>query len=1172
MSYQNFSGHTIGQYELRELLGEGGMGAVYRGWQLNLHREVAVKVLTSALAERPDYLQRFEREARTAAGLEHPHIVPVYDYGTFDLSGIPVSYVVMRLLNGGSLGERIHHSRASDGVLPSLGEAAQVTRQIASALDYAHERGVIHRDIKPSNVMFDNRGTAFVVDFGIAKLVNTTTNLTGAGQLVGTPYYMAPELWRTDAVVPATDQYALAVVIYEMLTGHLPFEADQPFRLMRMHLDEAPTPIQQHRLEMPWQVGTVLEQALAKDPNERYASVMAFANAFDKAVEDSTRGNPSGFFTNPLPPKRQARPAANLPGTPTIPPGQSGSTPKPQTPPPATPPPPTEQLPGSGAQPPRRTPLIWGIAAALLVVLVGGGIFTAVQINEANKRIEETRIAGDIQASLIAQSARDTSTAQARASAEAATAQANTATAQAIANAEASATREALDATASAEAAATATEQFNDMRTAIAFGFTQTATLWTQTPTPTYTPSNTPTPTDTFTPSRTPTPTDTFTPSRTPTPTLTPSDTPTPTYTPSNTPTPTPTLTPSDTPTPTLTPSDTPTPTPTLTSSNTPTRTPTLTPTRTPTPTLTPTPSVDSDEPSSVVSALMNLGYIPETMTGEFGDDDSRIAIDLSNADNRVSWEVLGGNYTDFVISTNIEWGDGATEDTCGFFLRIDPNGPSGYTIEINRNGALTYNELNNEEWQGIVQGDGDNIATRRSESNRLMVVAINNRFDVFINNQFATTFRDSNATIRQGIVGVMASTFDESEETGCTFTNTWVWDLNPDAVLPTPTPTEERDLITVLQEGDAEESVNALAANGFLDEVSGELGAVVDEVEVDVSDQDNYVTWRNIEGAYRDFVMGATISWQTDDEGDSCGFNFRTISSDNLYTLHINRQGEVWFRELYRDQFRDSIFGEGDAINTGRRDSNHLLLIAVGDRFTVLINGEPAGEFEDATQVLGAVGILASTGENSDESICNYTNAWVWDLNPLPLITGSSPRNIMNALEDAGYIADAGGEVREEDNRITIDMTGDDNLMRPDLFDETYANFVIGTTIEWGDGAENDTCGVRFRSSDDHTDSYNLELNRLSTVRFTELNNGEWEPSVTGLGLTINTRRRDENTLILVAVEDAFTVFVNGQFAGQFFDSSFDEGLVGMIAATFEDSDEAGCIFSDTWVWELDD
>jgi serine/threonine protein kinase len=167
MSVDNLSGQTFGQYELKELLGAGGMGAVYRAYQKTLKREVAVKIISTALSQEPGYRERFFREAETAAALEDPHIIPIHDFGTQGA----ISYLVMRLLTGGSLAEHLKQR----STLPSLGEVAKLLGQLASALDYAHAQGVIHRDIKPSNIMFDNQSTVFVVGFGAVNLAQATT-------------------------------------------------------------------------------------------------------------------------------------------------------------------------------------------------------------------------------------------------------------------------------------------------------------------------------------------------------------------------------------------------------------------------------------------------------------------------------------------------------------------------------------------------------------------------------------------------------------------------------------------------------------------------------------------------------------------------------------------------------------------------------------------------------------------------------------------------------------------------------------------------------------------------------------------------------------------------------------------------------------------------------------
>ena len=277
-------GQHLGQYELVDLLGKGGMGAVYRGFQASLQRDVAVKVIYAAPGLNDRYEERFQREARMAASLEHSHIVPVYDFGTDQ----GISYVVMRLLSGGSLADAIETARQNgNGFIPLL-EVAQITRDLASALQYAHQRSVIHRDIKASNVMFDDLGTVFLVDFGIAKMAGATTELTASGFKVGTPVFMAPEQWRNETLTPAVDQYALAILVYHMLTGRSPFRGDDVFQLMHSHLNEPPDPLMRWRDDLPDDaLMPVLERALRKSPLARYPDVERFAEAFSKAVEIS---------------------------------------------------------------------------------------------------------------------------------------------------------------------------------------------------------------------------------------------------------------------------------------------------------------------------------------------------------------------------------------------------------------------------------------------------------------------------------------------------------------------------------------------------------------------------------------------------------------------------------------------------------------------------------------------------------------------------------------------------------------------------------------------------------------------------------------------------------------------------------------------------------------------
>lgn len=371
MSIENLVGQQLGQFELRELLGQGGMGAVYRAFQPSLNRTVAIKVLSPALAQDPSYVERFTREAQTIAALEHPHIVPIYDYGTRN----NISYVVMRYLRGGSLAEHMEQRRKSK-VRFTGEEVAALLKKLGSALDYAHSQGVIHRDIKPTNVMFGTHSEPFLVDFGIAKLLRqsaTAASLTATGIALGTPTHMPPEQWRSEPVTGAADQYSLAVVIYTVMTGQLPFEADTPHGLMYKHLDERPLPIHQARNDLPVAVNQVLEQALAKHPGQRFPTVTAFADAFEQAVLSDqppearplTAAPPAGdptykIDTDDMPvgpgPKMPSRlpermPTQPPPGQPSPPPGQPPARPEP-------PPQPTVQRPGGYAmpEPPRPAP------------------------------------------------------------------------------------------------------------------------------------------------------------------------------------------------------------------------------------------------------------------------------------------------------------------------------------------------------------------------------------------------------------------------------------------------------------------------------------------------------------------------------------------------------------------------------------------------------------------------------------------------------------------------------------------------------------------------------------------------------------------------------------------------------------------------------------------------
>ncbi len=290
MSTLIFDNKIIGPYELGELLGSGGMGMVYRAYQPKLDRYVALKLFFASMKADSNLDQRFIREAEIVASLEHPHIVPIYDFGSTEA----MRYVAMRLLAGGTLSDLLESRRKQQKPYTPT-EVSRLLTPIADAIDYAHSKGIVHRDIKPSNIMFDERGWPYLVDFGIARLVKGSSGLTKTGSALGTPAYMPPEQWMGKEATAPSDVYALGAVIFEMLTLHQPFENENPFELMQMHINKpAPFP-QDFAPSLSPAVGSTVYQALQKDTTERFPSAGSFAAAFNKA---STGEVPSLAFEN----------------------------------------------------------------------------------------------------------------------------------------------------------------------------------------------------------------------------------------------------------------------------------------------------------------------------------------------------------------------------------------------------------------------------------------------------------------------------------------------------------------------------------------------------------------------------------------------------------------------------------------------------------------------------------------------------------------------------------------------------------------------------------------------------------------------------------------------------------------------------------------------------------
>ena len=262
---------SIGEaFELMELLGRGGMGIVFRARERALDREVALKVLALDPVFAPEAYGRFEREAKLAAKLDHPNIVPIFAVG----HGHSIAYYTMRLVRGGTLESILAGKKPLE-----FDYCVRVLRDVAAALDHAHRQGVVHRDIKPANILLGESGHAMVADFGIAKaLGNTTGNATGTG-IIGSPAYMSPEQWRGDELDGRADQYALAVVAYEMLSGVRPFETARVEDLLTLHLSAEMPDITAIRPALPATTDAALRRAMSKPSSERFSSVTGFVEA-----------------------------------------------------------------------------------------------------------------------------------------------------------------------------------------------------------------------------------------------------------------------------------------------------------------------------------------------------------------------------------------------------------------------------------------------------------------------------------------------------------------------------------------------------------------------------------------------------------------------------------------------------------------------------------------------------------------------------------------------------------------------------------------------------------------------------------------------------------------------------------------------------------------------------
>lgn len=417
-----------GRYQLRDLLGEGGMASVYLAYDAALDRQVAVKTLHSDLGREQSFRERFRREAQAVAKLSHTNIVSVFDTGEGELGGSVMPYIVMEYVEGRPLGSVLEEDIRRYGAMPA-DKALKVTADVLAALDTSHEMGLVHRDIKPGNVMVNKRGVVKVMDFGIARAMQSgVTSMTQTGMVVGTPQYLSPEQALGRGVDARSDLYSVGIMLFQLLTGRIPFDADSPLAIAYAHVQEEPVAPSSINRSVTPAMDALVARALKKNPNERFPTAAAMGDEVARVLGSGQTGAPvivpgapsggsgagvssavfppvdSGFqappqhsVQQPYAPQHTPAPSPYAPNPTPAPQthAQGGyaypHTPAPQQYAPHTPPPYTissvggaqGQGAGGAGGGKRNTPLVVGAVAVALLAI--GGLIAAVVMNGDDK-------------------------------------------------------------------------------------------------------------------------------------------------------------------------------------------------------------------------------------------------------------------------------------------------------------------------------------------------------------------------------------------------------------------------------------------------------------------------------------------------------------------------------------------------------------------------------------------------------------------------------------------------------------------------------------------------------------------------------------------------------------------------------------------------------------------
>lgn len=267
-------GETVGQYEIVEYVGQGGMATIFKAHQTNLDRFVALKVIHPVLKDDQAFLNRLKREASIIAKLNHPNIVTVYDFSEFE----DMPFMVLRFIEGKTLKVVLQQQKLGTQ------QILKIIRPVADALSYAHSRGVLHRDVKPSNILIDNDGLVYLTDFGLARIAHSSESTSSHDMMIGSPHYLSPEQAKSEPVDARTDIYSLGIVLFEMFTGQVPFSAETPYGTILAQINQAPPAPRSINPKVPAAVEQVILKALAKEPKERYASIRDMMRAMENAA------------------------------------------------------------------------------------------------------------------------------------------------------------------------------------------------------------------------------------------------------------------------------------------------------------------------------------------------------------------------------------------------------------------------------------------------------------------------------------------------------------------------------------------------------------------------------------------------------------------------------------------------------------------------------------------------------------------------------------------------------------------------------------------------------------------------------------------------------------------------------------------------------------------------